>query len=53
MEEKKTVKVNCVGCHNSFSKNNNWYIRTLSKYYNIEISEKPDFLIYSCFLQNI
>lgn len=45
--DKKTIKINFAGCWNSFSKNNNMFTILLSRHFNVEISENPDFVI--CF----
>lgn len=43
-----TIKVKFVDFSStSFSPDNSWIIKTLRKRYNIEFSEKPDFLFYS------
>lgn len=49
MTEKKTIKVNFCGTYSSFNKTRNPWINALSKYYNVDLSEHPDFLFYSCF----
>ncbi len=49
MENKKTIKINFCDFYNGYDKENNGITSGLKKYYNIEISENPDFLFYSCF----
>lgn len=43
----KKIKINFCGFWNSFKKENNLFIRILSKHFNVEISENPDFVICS------
>lgn len=43
----KTVKINFVGFWGSFKKEDNLFTRILSKNFNVEISENPDFVICS------
>lgn len=43
----KTVKINFCGFWGSFNKEKNLFTKILSKHFNIEISEKPDFIICS------
>lgn len=46
---KKTIKINFCDWFSDFDKDDNFIINILKKYYEIKISEKPDFLFYSCF----
>lgn len=43
----KTVKINFCGFWTSFKKEDNVFVRTLSKHFNVEISENPDFVFCS------
>lgn len=43
----KTIKINFCGFWNSFNKEKNLFTTILSKHFNIEISENPDFVICS------
>ena len=43
----KTIRINYVGFWSSFNKTNNLFYNILSKRYNVEISENPDYLIVS------
>lgn len=43
----KTVKINFCGFWGSFKKDDNLFTRMLSRYFNVEISENPDFVICS------
>lgn len=45
----KTIKINFVGVYDSFDKNNNIFINILSRHYNIEISDKPDYIFCTMF----
>lgn len=47
--EKKTIKVKFTCFWDGFDKENNFLLDALKKYYNVEFSEEPDFLIYSIF----
>ena len=49
MDEKKTIKIDYCDFWGGFNKENNGISNLLKKHYNIEISDKPDFLFYSCF----
>ena len=49
MENKKTIKINFCDWWSDFKKENNQFINVLKKHYNVEISDNPDFLFYSCF----
>ena len=49
MENEKTIKINFCDWFSSFNKENNMFINVLKKHWNVEISEHPDFLFYSCF----
>lgn len=46
--EKETIKVNITDFYGDVKKDNNLYVNLLKKYYNVQISEQPDFLFYSC-----
>ena len=46
-EDMKTIKINFCGFWNSFDKKNNLFTKILSKHFNIEISDNPDFVICS------
>lgn len=43
----KTIKINFCGFWNSFNKQNNLFTKILSKHFDVEISENPDFIICS------
>ena len=43
----KTIRINFCGFWNSFNKENNLFTKILSKHFNIEISDNPDFIICS------
>ena len=43
----QTIKINFCGFWKSFNKEKNFFTTILSKYFNIEISENPDFVICS------
>jgi len=43
----KTIRINFCGFWSSFNKENNLFTKILSKHFNIEISETPDFVICS------
>ena len=43
----KTIKINFCGFWGSFNKEKNLFTKILSKHFNIEISETPDFVICS------
>lgn len=45
----KTIKIDFVDFEKEFKKEDNFIYNALSKYYNIEISEKPDYLFFSVF----
>ena len=48
--DKKTIKINFTDTEKGyFDKNNNIFLDVLNEKYNVEISEKPDFVFYSCF----
>ncbi|MBR1825359.1 MAG: hypothetical protein IJ770_02100 [Alphaproteobacteria bacterium] len=47
MENKKTITVNFCDWWSDFNPKNNWLIKLLQKKYNVEMSEKPDFVFYS------
>lgn len=49
MESKKTIKINFCDWWSNFNKENNRFINLLKKHYNVEISDNPDFLFYSCY----
>lgn len=46
---RKSIKINFCDFWEGFHKEENCYTRILKKYYNVEISDEPDFLFYSCF----
>lgn len=46
---KKKLKLNFVDFSGDFSAKNNFFLNLLSKYYDIEISEDPEILLYSNF----
>ena len=43
--ERKVIKINFCGCGNEFKSNNNLVLNILKKYYIVEISENPDYVI--------
>lgn len=43
----KTIKINFCGFWGSFNKEENLFTRILSRHFNVEVSEKPDFVICS------
>lgn len=43
----KTVKINFCGFWGSFKKEDNLFYKILSRHFNVEISENPDFVICS------
>ncbi|MBQ2017362.1 MAG: hypothetical protein II208_02440 [Alphaproteobacteria bacterium] len=45
---KKKIKINFCDWWSGFDKNNNIFSNVLKKYYDIIISDTPDFLFYSC-----
>ncbi len=45
----KKIKVNFCDFHKGFDKEHNEYMDVLRKKYDVEISDNPDYLIYSCF----
>jgi hypothetical protein len=45
----KKIKLNFSDFRSDFDKEDNYFTRLLSSHYDLEISDKPDFLIYSCF----
>lgn len=47
--QKKTIKIDFCDYVSFFNKENNHIYNLLKKYYHIKISDKPDFLFYSCF----
>lgn len=47
MENNKTVKINYCGFWSSFNKIDNLFYNVLSKRYNVEISDNPDYLFVS------
>lgn len=49
MVDKKIIKINFCDAISLSNKDNNYYINMLKQRYEVELSEKPDFLIYSCF----
>ena len=49
MAIEKTVKINFCDFWGGVDKTNNMFINNLKPHYNVELSENPDFLFYSCF----
>ena len=47
MSNKKTIRIKFVGFWGSFKQDDNLFTRILSRHFNVEISEKPDFVICS------
>lgn len=45
----KPIKINFSDFWKSFDKEDNYFTRLLSPHYDLEISNDPDFLIYSCY----
>ncbi len=45
----KTIKIKFVDFYPVWDDNNNFIIRALRKIYNVELSDKPDYLFFSCF----
>ncbi len=51
--DKKTIKINFTDTEKGyFNNDNNIFLDVLKEHYNVEISDKPDFLFYSCFGDN-
>ena len=46
---KKSVKINFADFWPHFDRHNNYFTQLLSAAYTVEISDNPDFLIYSCY----
>ena len=46
MGDKTTVRINFTDWYESFKKNDNSLINALKKYFNVELSETPDFLSF-------
>ena len=46
---KQKIKINFCDWWGGFNKNENRYYSILKRYYDIEISDNPDFLFYSCY----
>ncbi|MCQ2562598.1 MAG: hypothetical protein MJ158_03230 [Alphaproteobacteria bacterium] len=46
---KKNIKIDFCDFWKGFNKTNNKIINILKKHYNVEITDKPDFLFCSCF----
>jgi hypothetical protein len=46
---KKKVKIQFVDFWHGFIKTDNFFINLLSKHFVVELSDKPDYLIYSCY----
>lgn len=44
-----SIKIKFVDFYKGFNQKENWFYRFLSKYFIIEISDQPDFIIYSSF----
>ena len=49
MRQNKKIKVNFCDWWSQFNPKNNKIYKALSQHYEVEISEQPDFLFYSCF----
>jgi len=49
MSEKKTIKIKIVDMFHGFQPYSSWLVHMLSDQYNIEFSDNPDFLFFSCF----
>lgn len=49
MDMKKTIKLKFVDFWNEFDVNDNEFLDALNKYFNVEQSEEPDYIIYSVF----
>lgn len=49
---KKKIRINFVDFWPGFDPQNNYFHNILSKYYEIDICAKPDFLFFSCYSQN-
>ena len=47
--EKKKIKLGYADMWSDFNPEDNWFINSLKKDYDVEISEEPDYLICSCF----
>ena len=47
--KKKTIKINFKYLCEGFDPENNFFTNALKKFYNVKISEKPDYLIYSVY----
>ena len=47
--EKKKIKINFGGFWDSFNPNDNYFINILRKHYEVEISDRPDYMFYSVF----
>lgn len=52
MRDKKKIKIGFADYENEFEIKNNVFYELLSKNYDVEFSETPDFLFYSCFRDN-
>ena len=51
--DKKSIKINFVDTEKGyFNNDDNLFLDILKEHYNVEISDKPDFLFYSCFGDN-
>ncbi|NET31638.1 MAG: glycosyltransferase [Cyanothece sp. SIO1E1] len=46
---KQHIKINITDCWKSFKPLDNFFVKFLGTYYDLEFSENPDFLIYSCY----
>lgn len=46
---KKSIKIKFVDFYKGFDKQNNEFVEVLSKKYNVIQTDKPDYVIYSCF----
>ncbi len=47
--EKKKIKLNFADFGPDFNNNDNLFLVMLKKHFNVEITDDPDFLLYSCF----
>ena len=46
---KKKIKIAFCDVYRGFEEKNNIFYNLLNKYYDVEFSDEPDFLFYSCF----
>lgn len=49
MEQKKKIKIDFIDFWPGFKKDDNFFYNILIKYYEVEISEQPDYVFCSCF----